>query len=146
MKINIFKKTRVPISDKKIEKIIGLVLKNEKISRGILNILFLNNAEILTLNRKFRKVNTPTDVLAFGGDAFKRKKIPRFLGDIAVSVEMAEKRARLYGNSVKKECALYIIHGVLHLVGYDDESLLKRKIMLMRQEMILNRICETKVL
>jgi probable rRNA maturation factor len=74
------------------------------------NILFVNDAGIRRLNRNFKKRNGPTDVLAFD------------TGDIAISVDTARKNARRFGNTLIDELKLYIIHGILHLSGYDDTS------------------------
>ncbi|HTK94277.1 MAG TPA: rRNA maturation RNase YbeY, partial [Terriglobales bacterium] len=74
------------------------------------------NAEIRRLNRDFRRQDKPTDVLSFpavtGGVA----------GDIAISADIARSNARQLGHSTTEEVKVLIVHGLLHLAGYDHES------------------------
>ncbi len=73
-----------------------------------------------TLNRQYRHLNRPTDVLAF---PLWEGPGPRtaLLGDVVISVPMAERQAATYGHSIDKELLQLLIHGILHLVGYDHE-------------------------
>ena len=71
------------------------------------------NQRLRQLNRRFRRKNKPTDVLSF----------PRPSGgDIAISAQIARDNARLYGHSVAEELKILVLHGMLHLAGYDHES------------------------
>lgn len=108
-----------------------------------LNLLLTGNREITKFNRKFLHRDGPTDVIAF---CAKRgpgvnKLLKGFIGEIVVSVEMAERNAKEYANPLQKEIFLYIIHGILHLLGYEDESEKQRRAMGARQERILGQIC-----
>ncbi|MGB3082486.1 MAG: rRNA maturation RNase YbeY, partial [Candidatus Omnitrophota bacterium] len=69
------------------------------------------------INRRYLGKDVSTDVIAFPGDIGRR-----FLGDIAVSTDKAAQNAKEYGNSFIEEVALYVIHGILHLTGYDDHE------------------------
>jgi probable rRNA maturation factor len=87
--------------------------------RGRVVVLVTGNRELQALNRRFRGQNRPTDVLSFSVAA----EVPDgFRGDIALSVEMAAASAARLGHSVAEELKVLILHGVLHLAGYDHEA------------------------
>lgn len=75
-----------------------------------------------SLNRRYRGRDQTTDVLSFSlrEGAFSRIQ-PTMLGDIVVSVPSAERQAREYGHSLEREIDRLLVHGLLHLVGYDHE-------------------------
>jgi probable rRNA maturation factor len=80
---------------------------------GEVGVLVTGNARLKQLNRRFRRKNKPTDVLSF----------PRPQGgDIAISADIARENARLYGHRSADELKILILHGMLHLAGYDHES------------------------
>jgi probable rRNA maturation factor len=86
-------------------------------------IAFVSNKAMRSLNLRFRGVDKTTDVLSFpagSGDTKDRRAIN--LGDIAISVEQAEKQARENGLMLDEEIAQLILHGLLHLCGYDHET------------------------
>ena len=85
---------------------------------GAVNVLLTSNSELRALNSRFRGKNRPTDVLSFPpvfglGNAFA--------GDVAISAEMAAHNARLLGHSPAEEVEILVLHGLLHLAGYDHE-------------------------
>lgn len=86
-------------------------------------IAFVSDRQIKSLNKRFRGLSKPTDVLSFPGaiDEFKESSQPN-LGDIAISVERAELQAIENGLAFEKEIAQLILHGLLHLCGYDHET------------------------
>lgn len=86
---------------------------------GELSVLFTGDAEMKTLNRQWRGKDKTTDVLAFpagGGPG------PDTLGDVVISVPVARKQAAKAGWSMEKEALFLLIHGLLHLMGYDHEK------------------------
>jgi probable rRNA maturation factor len=85
-------------------------------ARGELSIRITSSAEMRDLNRRFRRKNKPTDVLSFPADT------PKLAGDIAISAEIAAANAEELGHSVDTELKILILHGLLHLVGYDHET------------------------
>ena len=85
---------------------------------GIVNILITTSAEMKSLNRRFRGKDKPTDVLSFPADPNVQKQ---FAGEIAISAEIATKNARALGHSPAEEVKILVLHGVLHLRGYDHE-------------------------
>lgn len=85
-------------------------------ARGELSIRITSSAEMRKLNLRFRRKNQPTDVLSFPAGA------PEFAGDIAISAEIAEANAGQLGHSIDTELKILILHGLLHLAGYDHET------------------------
>jgi len=86
-------------------------------------IAFVSDRQIKILNKRFRGLDKPTDVLSFpaGDKEFTETSQPS-LGDIAISIERAESQALENGLVFEKEIAQLILHGLLHLCGYDHES------------------------
>ncbi len=84
--------------------------------RGEVNIRIASNPELRELNRRFRKKNQPTDVLSFPSET------PKLAGDIAISGEIAAANAADMGHSSQTELKVLILHGLLHLAGYDHET------------------------
>ena len=86
-------------------------------------IAFVSDRQIKILNKRFRGLGNPTDILSFpaGDDQFAETSQPS-LGDVAISVERAEIQAVENGLAFEKEIAQLILHGLLHLCGYDHET------------------------
>jgi probable rRNA maturation factor len=110
---------------------------NENVS---LSLLICSDKEIQQFNYKYRHIDSPTDVLSFGLE----EKIPdfneRYLGDIIVSYETANKQSSLMEHSVITEIKILAIHGLLHLIGYDHDTKAKKEKMWNKQIEILNFI------
>ncbi len=100
-----------------------------------LTVCLVNDRAMQRLNRGFRGKDRPTDVLSFpakrprrplpiGGNRRQRRAMlpSGFLGDIAISTEMARRNARRHGRSLAEELRILILHGMLHLMGYDHET------------------------
>jgi len=99
------------------------------------------------LNRRHRGVDAPTDVLAFphqtkspGVTFIEAPGFPRYLGDVIISFPRAKVQAAEAGNELLAELQLLAIHGVLHLLGYDDETELERARMWQAQQAVLDDI------
>ena len=86
--------------------------------KGVVNVLVTSSADMKSLNRRFRGKDKPTDVLSFPAEPDARKK---FAGEIAISAEIASQNARSLGHSPAEEVKILVLHGVLHLRGYDHE-------------------------
>jgi len=86
--------------------------------KGMVNVLLTSSAEMKSLNRRFRGKDKPTDVLSFPAEPGAQKQ---FAGDIAISAEIASQNARALGHSPADEVKILVLHGVLHLRGYDHE-------------------------
>ncbi len=95
------------------------ILKKERV-RGRINLVLMGDKEIRKLNRKFRKKDKATDVLAF---PMKEEGI---LGDIAISTDTAKRNAERFGVSYREELKRLAVHGVLHLIGYKHGKEMRR--------------------
>lgn len=92
-----------------------------------LSVTFTDNGKIRILNRDYRGIDRPTDVLSFPMYSFSDGDVPDgdehvMLGDIVISVEKAREQAAEYGHSLRREIAFLAVHSVLHLLGYDHET------------------------
>jgi len=94
--------------------------------KGMVDILVTSNSEMKSLNRRFRGKDKPTDVLSFpagdGGHGKQSGVEEEFAGEIAISAEIAAENARELGHSAREEIKILVLHGLLHLRGYDHES------------------------
>jgi probable rRNA maturation factor len=86
--------------------------------KSTVDVLLTSNAEMKSLNRRFRGKDKPTDVLSFPAEPSAGK---HFAGEIAISTEIATKNARELGCTPAEEVKILVLHGVLHLRGYDHE-------------------------
>lgn len=113
----------------KIAKDILDILKKKK----RLEIVFLGDKEIKPINRKYKRRDAPTDVLSFElGE----------LGEVIISSDTALKNSKVFHNSFEEEIVLYVIHGILHLFGYDDETARARERMSKKEDVILGALCQ----
>jgi len=106
----------------------------------VISIAVVDPAEIADLNRRYRKIEGPTDVLSFPCDdpeAMVADGEPVTLGDIIIAPEIAETNAREYGSTIEAELNLLLVHGVLHLLGYDHIEAADAEAMENREESIL---------
>jgi probable rRNA maturation factor len=87
--------------------------------RGTTDVLVTSSVDLRSLNRRFRGKNQPTDVLSFPTLPGLKET---HAGDIAISAEMAARNARLLGHSAAEEVKVLVLHGVLHLRGFDHEK------------------------
>ena len=96
-------------------------VKKLKLKNVIFNVIIVNNIKIHELNKKYRKIDKPTDVISFALEDSKENftsKI-RMLGDIYISYEKVKSQALEYNHSLVRELCFLAIHGLLHLLGYD---------------------------
>lgn len=132
MKINIHNQTQEDIKD--VVKLLKKVFRpiREKLS---MEIIFVTQEIIHEMNRNFRQIDRPTDVLSFVNDDESIKS----LGDIFISLEQAHLQAKDLGHSFEREVGFLAVHGYLHLKGYDHHSPDEEKEMIEMQEYILNK-------
>ena len=112
---------------------------------GDLTILVDTPDRIRTLNRKFRSVDTVTDVLTFPAwEGEISLSADGYLGDIMICYERAKEQAASYGHSLKRELSFLAVHGVLHLLGYDHMTESDERVMREKQTAILDSIGVTR--
>jgi len=105
------------LSDAALSKFVLRASRAVKL-RGVVNVLVTSSLELRTLNRRFRQKDQPTDVLSFQPEP---GLVTDLAGDIAISADIARQNARQFGHSAVQEIKILVLHGVLHLAGYDHE-------------------------
>ncbi len=152
-------KTKVNITDKQkkiklptgtrllIRKACIATLTEEKFPYNAeVEVILTDDENIRELNRKFRDIDSSTDVLSFplGSDGEYDENPEtgmKMLGDIVISVEHAYAQAELFGHGIEREISFLAVHSMLHLLGYDHvESKLEESIMREKQEIILGEL------
>ena len=129
-----------------IIKVVSNILRIQKVRQAKLSIVFVTEGKIRILNRKYLKRFFATDVLAFDftnqthAQKATFKKIDRLDGEIIVSIDAALKQAKMYDAPLDKEITLYIIHGILHLQGYDDHQPADVRRMRKKEEELLSLV------
>jgi rRNA maturation RNase YbeY len=94
--------------------------KRIKIDLTEVTVVFLNDPQMRWYNKQFRKKDYPTDVLSFpSGETVGNE---HYLGDILISMERTALQAREKGHTIQRELKILLLHGILHLVGYDHEA------------------------
>jgi probable rRNA maturation factor len=109
----------VAVDRKRVREIVRAVLDGEAIADAEISVAFVDNPTIHTLNKRYLHHDEPTDVLSFPLTEPNAKKLA---GELVIGVEVALAQAQERGHDVQQELALYVIHGLLHLCGYDDKS------------------------
>jgi probable rRNA maturation factor len=127
----------VRVARRPLELFLARVRRELGIGEADVTICFVSDAEIARMNKAFRKKKGPTDVLSFpAGDRDAPALLPRrrmqgiprrskreeFLGDVAISPATARRNAKKFGRTLPSELKILILHGVLHLLGYDHET------------------------
>lgn len=120
------------VSARWVRKVVGRTLSAQKKKRFSVGVLLTTDRGIRKVHKDYLKDDTPTDVISFG--------LEKDRGDLVVSVDTARRYARTHGIAFREELARYLVHGTLHLLGYEDESPRKRARMHERQEQILEKV------
>lgn len=106
--------------------------------RRSVNVLVTDDRKIAELHWRYMKIQGPTDVMAFGMCEGKRiTGDSQLLGDVVVSVDTAKRMAKRLGLPIHQEIERYVVHGILHLLGYRDDTQAKARVMHRKQEEIL---------
>ena len=114
----------IPLNTAVLRKIVQKILRHEKISRAAISFVFVTDQKIRTFNKKFLGRDYTTDVLAF--DLSEKRpageKGRSLEGDVVISATTACTNAKVFKTSPHYEIILYVAHGILHLLGFDDHS------------------------
>lgn len=123
-----------------IGPLLEFALKSENVSNAVFNVILVDNALIHKINKEYRGIDRPTDVISFALEDDNIVNCPgvRILGDIYISYDKAVEQANEYGHSLLREMSFLSVHGLLHLLGYDHMEKEDEKIMFSRQELILD--------
>ncbi len=125
-----------------LDEVITKVFEHENVHNAICSIIFVDNEEIHQMNKERRGVDRATDVISFAledsPDDFDEFRI---LGDIFISIPKMQEQAKEYGHSEKRELSFLVVHGLLHLLGYDHmKSKKDEEIMFSLQDEILESL------
>ena len=113
------------------------VLRHQGAVADELSVVLAGDARLRTLNRKYLGRDAPTDVLSFPTAGLNPETGRRYLGDVVISLHRAQIQARSGGHSLQEELQLLVVHGVLHLLGYDHATRAGKRRMWMAQAEIL---------
>ncbi len=122
---------------KEVKRFLDKVIRDKGRVPGDLLFILSDDDSVLNINREFLKHDSYTDVIAFDDSVGEVVS-----GEIYISIDTVRKNAREYGCSIMEETVRVMIHGLLHLCGYDDIQEKDRKIMLMKQEFLVEQIID----
>ena len=137
LKMVLNRQKKIRLSPFALRRFLREILRELKLENVDVAIAFVSDAEIASWNESYRRKKGPTDVLSFPALTQWRSEKPRrvpgrrekrvgraekFLGDIAISPETARRYAKEGGGTLQRELRVLMLHGVLHLMGYDHES------------------------
>ena len=132
VEIRVLRKFSARVARARLQRVAKQTLRAENVFAA-LTIYITDDAEMRALNRKFHATNAATDVLSFPTSARD------YLGDVVISYDHARIQARAARGRIADELELLAVHGILHLLGYDDTKPRARKRMQVRHEEILGQ-------
>ena len=111
------------------------------------SLLLVNDTQIQALNRRYLRLDKPTNVLAFSMREGEFSTLhPHLLGDLVISVETARRQMKRFGLDEMKMVILLMVHGILHLVGYEHEGTRKgAREMALKQQQLFHRIVKERI-
>jgi probable rRNA maturation factor len=127
----------IPIDRARMRATANAVLEGEGIQDAEISLAFVDNPTIHQLNLRYLQHDEPTDVLSF---PLSEANTKRLAGELVIGAEVAQTQAAVHGHELQAELALYVIHGLLHLCGYDDETATGAKEMRQREKHYLQQL------
>lgn len=140
--IEIINETENLIDIADLEKVIDFTLEVENVKNAIMNVIIIDNEKIHQINKEYRGIDRPTDVISFALEDDKTFVNTEFrvLGDIYISIDKVHEQANLYSHSFRRELSFLTVHGILHLLGYDHMKPEEEKVMFSKQDEILENL------
>jgi probable rRNA maturation factor len=121
MIVNRQRRVNVPV--KLLEDFFERVRKELRFPQNAVTVQFISDAAMARLNQNFRHKHGPTDVLSFPADGgIRPQQTAHYIGDIAISPQTARRNARRFSRTLPAEIRILILHGMLHLAGFDHET------------------------
>lgn len=142
-----------------LEVILQKAGEAEGVTDGEVDLTFVDDEQIHELNREYRGIDRPTDVLSFAMNEITNdeleiiyeleegeelESVPDVLGDIIISVPRAKLQSEEYGHSLERELGFLFVHGFLHLLGYDHQDEASEAEMMGKQEAVLAEVGLTR--
>jgi probable rRNA maturation factor len=134
--IQISNQSVLPLEKQRLRMAVCMVLKEAGTTEAKISVAVVDDPTIARLNRQFLDHEGPTDVLSFALEEDQG----RLEGEIVVSADTATRTAAEYGWSPQEELLFYVVHGALHLVGYDDATPAQRAQMRRRERAVLKQL------
>ncbi|OGN90102.1 MAG: rRNA maturation RNase YbeY [Chloroflexi bacterium RBG_13_48_10] len=132
---------KLPVDKSIILHAAQLTLAEEKVATGSdISIVIGDDAFLKKLNRRYRNLNETTDVLSFPSHELDPDTKTLYLGDVVISLPKAEEQAMVGGHPLVDELSLLVVHGTLHLLGYDHLKKAEKKKMQASQDKVLNQL------
>mgnify|MGYP000973870322 CR=1 FL=1 len=134
------------INPRRIKRLAGAILRAEGVVQADLSLVFVTDRAMRILNRDFHHQDMATDVLSFDlsepGWSRQtrdpaRQRVTAVEGEIVVSAVTARRNARVFASTPQREVLLYVIHGLLHLLGYDDHAAGPRRQMRAKERQLM---------
>lgn len=124
-----------------VERAAAATLEHQSVvADSDLTVVLTDDEQLQDLNREFRDIDAPTDVLSFPASEADPETGRRYLGDVLISVQRAEEQAAAGGHPLEAEVQLLIVHGVLHLLGHDHAEAEEKARMWAAQTEVLARL------
>ena len=127
------------VSHERLREVIERVLTEESIMDAQISLALVDDASIHRINRDFLGHDYPTDVISFhlNPESSQDSEVKQLEGELVVSTETALREAHSHGWTAENELTLYVVHGLLHLCGYDDLTDQARPVMRQRERQML---------
>lgn len=134
---------RIPVSRERVADAVRAVLRSDKVRDAMISVAFIRTREIQRMNREHLRRNRPTDVIAFGFRSVGRGA--PVVGDIYIAPDVARESARANGITVREEILRLVVHGTLHVLGYDhpETGARTRSAMWQKQERLVARLARS---
>ena len=136
------------VSPGRLKTAAEVTLEAEGHSTGELTLVITDDEALRALNWAHLGIDAPTDVLSFGGESpefVSPPSVDKYLGDVVIAYPQAKKQSLAAGHPLEAELTLLVVHGVLHLLGYDHVRSEDKAVMWKRQGEILSRLGLTRV-
>jgi probable rRNA maturation factor len=129
-----------PLSRAQAQKVVESVLRAEKVRSALVSVAFVTDRTITAMNAKHLGHSGPTDVISFGFDRPTRRD--PVVGDVYIAPKVAARNARARRRRVREELVRLVVHGTLHVLGYDhpDDEGRETSAMWRRQEQLVRRL------
>lgn len=130
-----------PVNAARLQQAVQMVLESHEIvAESGLTIVITSNDQVASLNRQYRGIDAPTDVLSFPADQPLLPGEAPYLGDLVIAYPYALAQAEREGHYADDSFCLLVVHGTLHLLGYDHDTPENRVAMWTVQADMLNRL------
>lgn len=135
---------KIPLQTDQIKKVVQRILKFKRLDQACISVVFVSSQKIRALNKKYLNRTYATDVLAFNlSDENCNSSTPDgegedLMGDIVISTDAVRQNVKKFKTEPAYELVLYVVHGILHLLGYDDHSAKDTREMRAEEQVIMN--------